>query len=261
MRVQPRPVAPRLGRGALPVLPAGADAVRAIAQSGLYPANCRLIDAARGAPDLAGDGSARSARARVRVRRPRRRAVDGARARAVPRARRDWERARGAGRRGRAAGAWREAFLRAPYLRDTLVASGVCPETFETAITWDRFPAFHEAVMGAARGCRREVCGGGSVTFRFTHVYPDGPAPYFTMLAPARRGERARAVAEIKAAASEARDRRRRHDHPPPRGRPRPPALVRPPAPRAVRRRARRRKAAVDPTWALNPGVLIDRPG
>jgi FAD binding domain/FAD linked oxidases, C-terminal domain len=41
---------------------------------------------------------------------------------------------------------WREAFLRAPYLRDVFIAIGVLSETFETAITWEHFPAFHDAV-------------------------------------------------------------------------------------------------------------------
>src|SRR3712207_8333997 len=40
------------------------------------------------------------------------------------------------------ADAWRGAFLQAPYLRDTLIAASVISETFETAITWDRFEAF-----------------------------------------------------------------------------------------------------------------------
>ena len=40
-------------------------------------------------------------------------------------------------------------------------------------------------MIEAVSGALREVCGGGSVTCRFTHVYPDGPAPYYTMLAPA----------------------------------------------------------------------------
>ena len=39
---------------------------------------------------------------------------------------------------------------------------------------------------------------------RFTHVYPDGPAPYFTVLAPARRGAEVEQWDEIKAAVSEA---------------------------------------------------------
>src|SRR5918992_1602423 len=49
-------------------------------------------------------------------------------------------------------GAWRDAFLAAPYLRDTFVAVGVLSDTFETAITWDRFEEFHATVSEAARG-------------------------------------------------------------------------------------------------------------
>ena len=45
-------------------------------------------------------------------------------------------------KRGESEGAWRDAFLRAPYLRDNLIAAGILAETFETAITWDRFDAF-----------------------------------------------------------------------------------------------------------------------
>ena len=106
--------------------------------------------------------------------------------------------------RGRAAadergavGAWRHAFLAAPYLRDTFVAVGVLSDTFETAITWDRFADFHATVIDTARRAAAEASGGAAegdaaprVMCRFTIVYPDGPAPYFTILAPARRGSR-----------------------------------------------------------------------
>ena len=34
-----------------------------------------------------------------------------------------------------------------PYLRDLLTRLGVLSDTFETAVTLDRFPAFHEAVV------------------------------------------------------------------------------------------------------------------
>ena len=54
--------------------------------------------------------------------------------------------------RGDAEGSWRSAFLQAPYLRDTMVAAGVLAETFETAITWDRFDEFVRSVREAARG-------------------------------------------------------------------------------------------------------------
>ena len=131
-------------------------------------------------------------------------------------------------------------------------------ETFETAITWDRFPRFHESVLERTRDAVEQICGQGTVTCRFTHVYPDGPAPYYTILAPARRGSELEQWAEIKAAASEAvlaaggtithhhavgRDHRPWYD----RQRPVPFAQA-----------LRAAKAAVDPTGALNPGVLID---
>ena len=77
-------------------------------------------------------------------------------ARAVPRARRRRGTSATARRDG-AVGAWREAFLRAPYLRDTLVRWASSSDTFETAITWDRFPAFHETVTAPTREALRRA--------------------------------------------------------------------------------------------------------
>jgi alkyldihydroxyacetonephosphate synthase len=155
-------------------------------------------------------------------------------------------------------GSWREAFLRAPYLRDTFVAMGVLSETFETAVTWDRFAHLHDSVLARATAAVHEVCGAGSVTCRFTHVYPDGPAPYYTVLAPARRGEELEQWAAIKTAAADAileaggtithhhavgRDHRLWYD----RQRPEPFAVA-----------LRAAKGALDPAGILNPGVLLD---
>ena len=56
-----------------------------------------------------------------------------------------------------AVGAWRQAFLAAPYLRDNFVALGVLSDTFETAITWDRFEEFHARVMDTARAAVAEA--------------------------------------------------------------------------------------------------------
>jgi alkyldihydroxyacetonephosphate synthase len=158
------------------------------------------------------------------------------------------------GGRDRAEGAWRDAFLQAPYLRDTLVAAGIFVETFETAVTWGRFGE----LVGTVRERTREALGGdGKVTCRLTHVYPDGAAPYFTVLAPARRGDELAQWDEVKAAASEAilagggtvthhhavgRDHRPWYD----RQRPDPFADA-----------LRAAKAAVDPAGILNPGVLV----
>ena len=83
-----------------------------------------------------------------------------------------------------AAEAWRGSFLRMPYLRDGLARMGAIAETFETACTWDRADV---ALRGRAHrhgaSAVHEVTGRpGLVNCRFTHVYPDGPAPYFTVI-------------------------------------------------------------------------------
>ena len=46
---------------------------------------------------------------------------------------------------------WRNAFIRMPYARE-LTVRGVINDTFETAITWDRFEEFHDAGPSADRG-------------------------------------------------------------------------------------------------------------
>jgi alkyldihydroxyacetonephosphate synthase len=258
MRVRPRPTQRASAGVRFAEFTAGAEAVRALSQSGLYPTNCRLIDADEAAVTGAGDGSHavlvlafESADHDVEPWMSRALALCSDHGGT-------WERRGSRAGGGDAVGSWRESFLRAPYLRDTFVAIGVLSETFETAITWDRFPEFHASVAETARAAVREICGAGSVTCRFTHVYPDGPAPYYTILAPARRGSELEQWAEIKAAASDAvlacggtithhhavgRDHRPWYD----RQRPDPFADA-----------LRAAKAAVDPTGSLNPGVLID---
>ena len=258
VRVRPRPTR----RASAPVrfseFAAGVEAVRALSQSGLYPANCRLIDAREAEMTGAGNGSHALLALGFE-------SADHDVERSMTTALEicgdhggTWERRGSGSRSGEAVGSWREAFLRAPYLRDVFVAIGVLSETFETAITWERFGAFHERVVGDVSRALRDVCGGGSVTCRFTHVYPDGPAPYYTILAPARRGAELEQWAELKRAASEAviaggatithhhavgRAHRPWYD----RQRPEPFAAA-----------LRGAKAAVDPTGALNPGVLVD---
>src|SRR5947208_5338118 len=209
---------------------AGAEAVRALSQSGLYPTNCRLLDPEEAALTGAVPAQDPSPSSRPPPKRASRKRdallilgfesadhpVDawmergleccadyGGRTTAERRGTRG--RASGGASGGSdAVGSWRQAFLRAPYLRDVFVAAGILSETFETAVTWDRFSDFHANVMEATASALRELCGGGKLTCRFTHVYPDGPAPYFTILAPVRRGSELEQWGEIKSAASEA---------------------------------------------------------
>jgi len=242
----------------------GAQAVRALSQTGLFPTNCRLLDAGEAQTAGAGDGSASIL---VLGFESADHALDAWMARAVECCRDaggivpdDAVRTRSdatAAREG-AAGAWRNAFLNAPYLRDVLVRGAVISETFETAITWDRFEDFYAAVLGATRDAVKRVCGAGSVSCRFTHVYPDGPAPYFTVLAPSRHGSELGQWNEIKRAASDALIRHGgtiTHHH----------AVGRDHRPWYDRQRPdlfasalRAAKSALDPAAIMNPGVLVD---
>jgi alkyldihydroxyacetonephosphate synthase len=284
VRVQDRPLWKSSCAVSFDDFGAAAEAVRDLSQSGLHPSNCRLLDAVEAETTGAGppgkallvlgfesahypvEGPMLIALAIVRERggmpgevRSREPDADapgpGARRQSPP-----------SGEPGAdPVGAWRHAFLFAPYLRDSLVACGVLSDTFETAITWDRFGDFHAQVMETARRAVAEATdapeqGPGSprVSCRFTHVYPDGPAAYFTVLAPARRGSEVAQWDEIKAACSEAvldaggtithhhavgRDHRPWYDR-------------QRPEPFAAGLRAAKRE--LDPNAVLNPGVLID---
>jgi len=238
---------------------AGAECVREISQAGLYPANCRLLDPGEAGLTMAGDGShALLVLGFESTDHPVSEAMD--RALAICAGHGGLLAPRHEGPGGDAVGSWRGAFLGAPYLRDLLVSMGILSETFETAITWERFPAFHERVSEAAEEAVRGACGSGSVHCRFTHIYPDGPAPYFTVLAPARRGGEIEQWMEIKRAVSDAlieaggtithhhavgRDHRPWYE----RQRPEPFAAA-----------LRGAKAAVDPSGVMNPGVLLASP-
>jgi alkyldihydroxyacetonephosphate synthase len=274
VRVQPRP-SHRSSRGVrFASFSNGAQAVRAISQAGLHPANCRLLDAGETSLMTRREGTDsllvlgfESVDHPVEEQMNRALAVcsefggDGGAG--------DGDSGKGdSGSRAAAdasgadpVASWREAFLAMPYMRDVMVAAGVLAETFETAITWERFPALHERVTQAAldslppggRGPVRVNC-------RFTHIYPDGPAPYFTVIAPARRGEEVEQWQQVKAAVSDAILREGgtiTHHH----------AVGRDHRPWYERQRPdpfaqalKGAKAALDPAGVLNPGVLIEAP-
>jgi alkyldihydroxyacetonephosphate synthase len=257
VRVQARPTFKASAPVHFDSFGAGAEAVRALSQAGLYPSNCRLLDPA----EAAITGSATDGKALLVL------GFESADHPVEPWMERALELAADFGGEGPAngerrtansVGTWRQAFLQAPYLRDTMVAAGVLSETFETAITWDRMEKFVADVQEGAASTLYETYGGGTVSCRFTHVYPDGAAPYFTLLAPAKRGSELEQWAEVKDAASEAvlaaggtithhhavgRDHRPWYD----RQRPEPFADA-----------LRAAKKAVDPQGILNPGVLVD---
>jgi alkyldihydroxyacetonephosphate synthase len=237
-----------------------ARAVRAIAQAGLFPANCRILDPEEARHTGAGDGSAA---VMVLAFESADHALDAWIARAleccadhggVP----EHPGERDAHRAG-AAEHWRTAFIRMPYARERMIRHGIIADTFETAITWERFETFHDRVKAATAGAIRAVTGRpGQVTCRFTHVYPDGPAPYFSFHALGRHGALEAQWREIKSAAADAliagggtitHHHAVGRDHRPWYDRQRPQLFA------AALRSAKRE---LDPQGVLNPGVLID---
>ncbi|MFN2464670.1 MAG: FAD-binding oxidoreductase [Candidatus Dormibacteria bacterium] len=247
---------------------AGVAATRAVAQARLYPSNCRLLDGNEAALSAGSPGvGALLVLAFESADHP----VGGWLDRALeicrdgggrpdePRVSDAGTGAEAAGREG-ATGAWRQAFMRAPYTRDALARMGMVVETFETACPWDRFGTLHSGVIEAARAATAASCGGTAlVTCRFTHVYPDGPAPYFSVIAPGRWGDQVAQWDEIKAAVSEAvlaaggtttHHHAVGRDHLPYYERERPPLFGK--ALEAV-------KTTLDPSGILNPGVLVAR--
>ena len=264
MRVRPRPIWRSSASVRFAGFSEGAAAVRALSQSGLEPANCRLLDPGEASlTGAASDGSALLVLGFESADHPLEPWIDralelcGDHGGTCPEGAR--HRGPGAdGERTEGEGAWRQAFVSAPYLRDTMIQAGVFSETFETAITWDRLESFVAGVRERTEEALADVCGGGTVTCRFTHVYPDGPAPYFTILAPANRGAELEQWDAIKGAASDAviaaggtithhhavgRDHRPWYDRQ---------------RPEQFARALRAAKAELDPGGILNPGVLID---
>ncbi len=266
MRIQARPRFRASAGVTFPTFAAGAQGARAIVQAKLWPANCRLLDPeeARRAAGLDGQHALlvlgfESAEVpqgelmgqAITIAREAGGTVDEADIRVSDRSGGE------TGRQG-AVGAWRDAFLGAPFHKNLTSGLGLVSETVETAVTWERWPDLDASVRQAIQETMGRLCAGVRVTCRFTHIYPDGPAPYFTFEGLGRRGAELENFEEIKRAASDAvmaAGGTITHHHAVGR-------LHRPwydqqrPEPFAQALRAAKR--AVDPNGVLNPGVLID---
>ncbi len=271
MRLQTRPKYRAAATAKFTDFSSAVRCVRAISQSGLNPSNCRLLDPLETVFSGVGEGQCaililgfESSDHPMEHRLNRALELISDHAGTYNRA--DVQPATGiekkSGHQGDTSRAWRDAFMRMPYWRDPAVGLGVIMDTFETAITWDRFDGFYESVKERV-GAAIERCTGQEalLSCRLTHIYPDGPAPYFTFAA-CGSGDASVASAlaawrDIKQAANAAvvdlggtithhhavgRDHRSGYDVE---------------VPDLYRQMLGAAKHSVDPTGILNPGVLL----
>ena len=196
MRLQQRPTFRASASVKFSGMLEAAEAVRLIAQAGLFPANCRVLDPEEAANNrVADDGSAvlilgfESADHPLQAWMTRALEITSScggkhDAEAVQRSltQANAPTASKAPQRPGEAQAWRNAFLRMPFMINHSLRLGLLADTFETAITWDAFPDFYANVRTKMKAVLREISGEEQVRLscRFTHVYPDGPAPYFS---------------------------------------------------------------------------------
>lgn len=238
---------------------AAVDAVRAIAQARLYPSNCRLLDRTQALLDQVAMGEHvlllgfESAHHPVQGRLDEVLAIARAHGGRVAYGPKHLEEG-DTGTRDGSAGRWREAFFRAPYRQTALVSMGMVADTFETAIPWDRFFALHEAITEAVTAAMPKPS---MLACRFTHVYPDGPAPYYTFVCPPD-GDLLDTWRRIKHTAGDvllAGGATITHHHAVGRTH-RPWYAEQRPDPFARALSAAKRE--LDPAWLLNPGVLLE---
>jgi alkyldihydroxyacetonephosphate synthase len=265
MRIQRRPTFRATAGVTFASWSAATEGVRHVVQAKLWPANLRVLDPAEAKRAAGLDGEQAlliigfesadvSQRANiaeaVAIARAAGGRVDDDQIGVVD------EAATPTGRAG-AVGAWRDAFIGVGL--GVEISLGLVADTFETAITWERWPEFDAIVRERVRAALKDVFGHEPLlSCRFTHVYPDGPAPYYTWSGIGPQGSELSMWAEVKEAASEAvldAGGTITHHH----------AVGRMHRPQYDRQRPdrfadalRAAKAAVDPSGLLNPGVLLD---
>ena len=254
MRVRPRPT----WRGKANVLFDDFDdavaCTREIAQSGLFPSNCRLLDKREAMLNQVAAGSHVLLLGFESAHGPRDAQLADALAIC---ARHKGEGKATSSADGDEAATWKASFLEAPYMATTLVTMGLMADTFETACHWSVFPALHAELLSTVRGVLTELCGGGFLSCRFTHVYPDGPAPYYTFIGRPPPGAEVDTWWAVKRAASDVLARHGAtitHHHAVGRFH-RPWYTRQSPGPFLTALQAT--KDVLDPAGVLNPGVLL----
>ena len=204
VRVHPVPAATRYEAWSFPDFATGADALRAVVQTGTGPTVIRLSDEAETGVNLAtsesiGEDRITGGCLAVTV-------FEGTEAHVESRhaETRSLLQARGGTSLGEApAHAWEHGRFGAPYLRDSLLSAGALCETLETATNWSNVAALKAAVTEALTTSLAESGTPALVLCHISHVYPTGASLYFTVVA-GQRGNPIQQWRKAKTAASDA---------------------------------------------------------
>jgi alkyldihydroxyacetonephosphate synthase len=184
LRVHRKPETTRYEAWSFPDFATGADALRAVTQTGTGPTVVRLSDEAETGVNLATtesigehtitggclgltlfEGTAEHAESRHAETRALLKAHGGTSLGAGP------------------AEAWERGRFAAPYLRDSLLAAGALCETLETATDWSNLAALKAAVTEALTASLAASGTPALVMCHVSHVYPTGASLYFTVVA------------------------------------------------------------------------------
>ena len=204
LRVHPVPQSTRYEAWSFPDFATGADALRAVTQTGTGPTVIRLSDEAETGVNLAttesiGEQSITGGCLAITV-------FEGTAAHTESRhaETRAVLAAHGGTSLGEApARAWEHGRYGAPYLRDSLLSAGALCETLETATNWSNIGALKTAVTAALTDALAETGTPALVLCHISHVYATGASLYFTVVA-GQRGNPIEQWRKAKAAASDA---------------------------------------------------------
>ena len=185
----------------------GCEAVRVIAQAGLYPSNLRIIDAEEARVNFVSDKGKHILFL----------AFESADHPVAPWMDRALEICADYGgefdrsvltepdsHRKAEQGRWRDIFLETSFYREITTPREIIYGTVETSITWDRFPDLYNRVMEVTAEAMREATGrAGSLSCRFVYVYPDGPVPYWSFYCLGNHGDMKQQWEHVKKAATD----------------------------------------------------------
>lgn len=204
VRVHPIPASVRYEAWSFPDFATGAEALRAVTQTGTGPTVLRLSDEVETGVNLAttesiGEQSITGGCLAITL-------FEGSAEHTA--SRHEETRALLFSQGGRSLGegpakAWEHGRFNAPYLRDALLSAGALCETLETATTWSNLGVLKAAVTEALTTALTESGTAALVMCHISHVYPTGASLYFTVVA-GQRGDAAQQWNTAKAAAAQA---------------------------------------------------------